>query len=318
MPEQALRASPMKNSDIDPNSNSADWAYLYNGRGIDTCRTLIEDMPTKNSIIAAYLRVSSDKQDEAMQKTYLETVFKQRGIKESDIHWFVDHDVSAKKCPELTDRPEGKKLQEMVDDGVINSIYCYKIDRLFRNVWAGHKFVASAQMHGTDIFSMETPSGILDDNGFLLYSIHFMMAEMEVRKLARRTADGMAHHRQNGGVTTSAVFGWDVFEVIDEKGNPVIGPNDKVVKKMAPNWQEQAVINWMREMDAKGWSRAKIARTLNDLNVRGKKGGKWQGQSVTRCLDAKQHLELVKFTPPKRMMKYPFTDLRKKQIKEFD
>ena len=150
----------------------------------------------------------------------------------------------------------------------------------------------------------------------LKISVPCNCAEMEVRKLARRTADGMAHQRQNGGVTTSAVFGWDIYECLDADGLPLIGANDKVIKKVNPNWQEQAVINWMREMDAKGWSRAKIARTLNDLGVRGKRGGKWQGQSVTRCLEAKQHQEIVKFQPPKRMMKYPFTALRKKQDKE--
>lgn len=313
MATRVLRPSKTKTAPFDNTSISTEWQDLYNGVNLQIgLRDNEESMP-RNIRTVAYLRVSTTKQDEQMQKTFIDTQLKIAGINPASVEWFIDSGVSATKKEQMQDRPEGKRLYGLLAAGEVKTIFTYKLDRLFRKQWAAHQFVAECQLQNTDVVSMDTPSGLLSDEGFLLYSVNFMMAEMEARRLGRRTSDGMSNTRKNGGVTTNAVFGWDIMEVIDAKGNPVIGKNDKVVKKCVPNWQEQAVIAWMRRMESEGKSMNWIARQLNDIGLKGKKGGKWQGQSVKRCLESKQHQELVNFTPPKRMMKWPFADLRKKQ-----
>ena len=316
MTESVLRACEAKTNDNETNSPYGVWARLYNGEfnsgGISTCRTFNEDMQTKNSIDIAYIRVSTKQQDEAMQRAFIETQLKLAKIPLADVQFFEEK-VSASKKERLQSREEGKKLMALLESGVVKRIFVYKLDRLLRSQRAAHAFVATCQEFGTDVISMDTPSGLLTDEGFLLYSINFMMAEMEVRRLAKRTSDGMAQTRKSGGVTTHAVFGWDVMEVIDADGKPLIGANDKVVKKLVPNWQEYAVLMWIDEQLQKGVSFNKIAKMLNDIGLKGKKGGKWQAQSVKRAVNAKQHQEIVNFTPPKRMAKWPFADLRKKQ-----
>jgi len=312
MTARVLRPSEPKTATFDNQSNSSDWANLYSPcERIDSHSNNDEIMPKQNRIMA-YLRVSTKKQDEQMQRTFVETQMKIHKVNLSQVEWIVEK-VSASKKIELQSRKEGKKILEAIKTGEVKTVFCYKLDRLFRNQWAAHAFVAECQLHQTDVISMDTPSGLLSDEGFLLYSINFMMAEMEARRLSVRTQGGMAETRKRGGVTTNAVFGWDVFEVLDADGKPLIGSNDKVIKKLLPNFQEQAVINWMRTQQSEGKSNNWIATQLNSISLKGKKGGKWQGQSVKRCLEALQHAQITNFSPPKRMMKWPFADLRKKQ-----
>ena len=311
MADALLRASETKTADFDNTSNMGVWTNLYTGLHIDSQLDNEEPMAT-NTIVSAYIRVSTDKQDEKMQKTYITAQLKLAGIDPNQVEWFAET-ISASKKERLQDRKEGKKLLALIDTGQVKQVFCYKLDRLFRSQRAAHAFVAVCQEMHTDVISMDTPSGLLTDEGFLLYSINFMMAEMEVRRLGKRTTHGMDETRKNGGVTTSAVFGWDIMEVLDAEGNPLIGSNDKVVKKAVPNWQEQAVINWMQTQVINGKSNSWIARELNGIGLKGKNGGKWQSNSVKRVLAAKQHSQIVNFTPPKRMMKWPFADLRKKQ-----
>ena len=318
MAEAVQRASEIETGEYSTDVNSSDFGVwndlytgIYNGQHTDSPYDNEEIMPKQKQTVA-YIRVSTQDQDTAMQKTYIETQMSLNGVDLSKVQWFEEK-ISATKKEELKDRPVGSKLHSLVSNGEVKQLYCYKLDRLFRKQWAAHSFVGLCQLKGTDIISMDTPSGLLTDEGFLLYSINFMMGEMEARRLARRTSDGMASTRKKGGVSTSAIFGWNIMEVIDENGNPVIGSNDKVVKKCVPNWQEQAIINWIKQQVADGLSFNKIARILNELGIRGKKGGKWQAQSIKRCLESKQHQELRNFKPPKRMQQYPFTHYRKSQ-----
>lgn len=264
----------------------------------------------RNTIVAAYTRHSTEKQDSKLQVAFIKQQLKHHKVKVDPTHFYEEGTMSATKKASLQDRKEGKKLHALVESGQVKTIFVYKLDRLFRKIWAAHAFVALCQNMGTDIISMDTPQGIICDDGFLLYSMGFMMAEMEARRLSRRTTDGMAANRKAGRSTTGAVWGWDTFVRLDAQLNPQ--------SKVDPNWQEQSVIVWMKKRLDEGWSKNKIATALNDIGLRGKAGGKWQSGGITRTLESKQHQQLVNFNPPKRMMKWPFTALRNKQAKQFD
>ena len=68
-------------------------------------------------------------------------------------------------------------------------------------------------------------------------------------------------------VFTGAVFGWD-----NQKDGT-----------MKPNWKEQETIDMMRYFyHEKKQSFSFIAKGLNANDVKGKRGGKWQGQGVSR------------------------------------
>jgi len=312
MRDSVLRSSETKTA----NESNSEWGAWLNAshrhEPIDMVSTNDESMPfkAKQEIEAAYIRVSTDDQQTALQKAFILQQMKTHGVEIDEVVWFEEEDgVSASKNPSLQDRPQGKLLHQLVETGEVKRIWCYKLDRMFRSQWAGHHFVGLCQEKDTEIFSSDTPQGILSEVGFTMYSIFFMMAELEVKRLARRTKDGMKAKRAKGGATTHSVWGWDVIEHLDKNG-------DKFTE-VVPNWQEQAVIVFIRQEIHDGKSMSSVAKKFNNLGLRGKRGGKWTASSIKRCLQAKQHDEISNFESkrPKRMMKWPFADLRTKQEK---
>jgi len=67
---------------------------------------------------------------------------------------------------------------------------------------------------------------------------------------------------------TGPMYGWDVDK------------NDNLI----PNKEQQLIVNVMKTMHEKGISFNKIAKTLNERNVKGTKGGKWRANSVARTV----------------------------------
>jgi hypothetical protein len=82
---------------------------------------------------------------------------------------------------------------------------------------------------------------------------------------------------------THSIYGWDV----DENG------------MLEPNWREQNYIDYMKwQIDVNGMTISSVARSLNKQGVKGKRGGKWQGNAITRTIKNTFHKERKKFTHP--------------------
>ena len=82
---------------------------------------------------------------------------------------------------------------------------------------------------------------------------------------------------------THSVYGWDV----DENG------------MLEPNWREQNYIDYMKwQISTNGMSPSSVARSLNSQGTKGKRGGKWQGNAITRTIENTFHKERKKFVYP--------------------
>ena len=109
------------------------------------------------------------------------------------------------------------------------------------------------------------------------------MAEMERGLISERTREGMIQLKANHRKFTHSIYGWDV----DKNG------------MLNPNWNEQNNIDYMRwQMDVNGMSASSVARSLNKLGVSGKRGGKWQGNSITRTINNDFHTKRANFQHP--------------------
>ena len=93
----------------------------------------------------------------------------------------------------------------------------------------------------------------------------------------------MASKKENMEVFTSAMYGWD------RKG-----------KKLVPNWEEQRVILMMKR-----WINGRsdhvghyVAKRLNAMGLKGKKGGKWSRNGVMRTLHYTIHDRIHEFDKP--------------------
>jgi site-specific DNA recombinase len=109
------------------------------------------------------------------------------------------------------------------------------------------------------------------------------MAEMERGLISERTQIGMNQLKADHKKFTHSIYGWDV------------DPNGMLI----PNWIEQSHIDYMKwQIDTNGMSAASVARSLNRQGIKGKRGGKWQGNAVSRVTSNKFHLERKKFPHP--------------------
>tara|TARA_Y100001937_G_C7043734_1_gene295860 strand:- start:523 stop:939 length:417 start_codon:yes stop_codon:yes gene_type:complete len=89
----------------------------------------------------------------------------------------------------------------------------------------------------------------------------------------------MQSKKDNMKKFTSALYGWDV----DSKGN------------LTPNWKEQDIISSMKAMRKNNYSFSQITKLLNDMGVRGKRGGKCSPNFIKRAISNPFHENIKKF-----------------------
>ena len=87
---------------------------------------------------------------------------------------------------------------------------------------------------------------------------------------AKKTKKGMDNLKKTGKKFTGSVYGWN--EARDKVGT------------LTPNWKEQHNIIVMKNLLNKKFSGGAIARQLNALGIKGKRGGKWQSGAVKRVV----------------------------------
>ena len=254
-----------------------------------------------NSKIAIYLRCSSDEQNVDSQMLFVEGLVQRHGFKVEECKIYKDEGVSATKMKELQDRPQGLQLIQDIQAGKITHLFAYRIDRLFRNLQGGAAFIESMKTNypNVSIITTDCPMALTDPDGEFFFGMQVLFARREAAVLAQRTQGGMQAKQEALGVTSKAVYGWDVCHK----------PSGE--KTMRPNWKEQAVLDWFESEHAKGTAYAAMARQLTKWGVRTKSGSNWQSAGVRRHFTnrAKLHDQLHQFTKPNKMSKPPFRTL---------
>ena len=92
----------------------------------------------------------------------------------------------------------------------------------------------------------------------------------------------MNHLKSQCKVFTGSMYGWD------RKGD-----------NMVPNWHEQSLIDFMRDMSyGEGFSGYQIADWLEVIGETGKLGGKWRSSLVIRTMNYEFHEQREKFPKP--------------------
>ena len=89
---------------------------------------------------------------------------------------------------------------------------------------------------------------------------------------AKRTKKGMDNLKKTGKKFTGSIYGWDELVVAGKVGT------------LKPNWKEQHNIIVMKNLLNKKFSGGAIARQLNALGIKGKRGGKWQSGAVRKVV----------------------------------
>jgi site-specific DNA recombinase len=243
--------------------------------------------PTNKAI--AYIRVSSQRQvDEGVSissqdrniKNYV--LFKTLSLAEEDI--LIEEGVSG-GIP-LWERPKGRLLKQRLATGEYSHLIIMKLDRAFRLTTdmlstVDELTAADISLHIVDMNG--EPVDTSSSMGRFFLNIMAAMAEMERGLISERTKDGMNQLKVDHKKFTHSVYGWDV----DENG------------MLEPNWREQNYIDYMKwQITVNGMTTSSVARSLNRQGVKGKRGGKWQGNAITRTIENTFHKERKEFPYP--------------------
>ena len=220
----------------------------------------------------AYARVSSKRQaeegvslDAQVERLLAYAEFRGLDLHPDDI--YIDDGISA--AIHLWSRPAGRKMRETIYQERVGHVLALKMDRLFRDVQDCLGSVDELRGIGVDIHILDQDGGTLDTStsrGRFFLTTIASLAELERGQISERTKLAMKHLKDNSKVFTGPIFGWD------RQGGDII-----------PNWKEQDIIDYMRHRHyVQGWSGNKIAKQLNELKVKGKKGGSWTSSMVLR------------------------------------
>ena len=220
----------------------------------------------------AYARVSSKRQveegvslDAQVERLLAYAEFRGLELDPEDI--YIDDGISA--AIHLWSRPAGRKMRETIYQERVGHVLALKMDRLFRDVQDCLGSVDELRGIGVDIHILDQDGGTLDTStsmGRFFLTTIASLAELERGQISERTKIAMKHLKDNAKVFTGPIFGWD------RRGDDII-----------PNWREQDIIDYMRHRHyVQGWPGNKIAKQLNELKVKGKKGGSWTSSMVLR------------------------------------
>jgi len=236
----------------------------------------------------AYARVSSKRQaeegvslDAQVERLLAYAEFRGLDLAPEDI--YIDDGISA--AIHLWSRPAGRKMRETIYQERVGHVLALKMDRLFRDVQDCLGSVDELRGIGVDIHILDQDGGTLDTStsmGRFFLTTIASLAELERGQISERTKIAMKHLKDNAKVFTGPIFGWD------RRGDDII-----------PNWREQDIIDYMRHRHyVQGWSGNKIAKQLNDLKVKGKKGGSWTSSMVLRTCRYQFHENRKMFDTP--------------------
>jgi len=172
----------------------------------------------------------------------------------------------------LADRPEGKRLLEILHPGDI--VITAKLDRMFRSASDALGTLEAIKGMGVALHMIDL-GGDVTGNGIskLVFTILSAVAENERDRIRERIRD-VKEHQKSLGIFSGGrrPFGFDIVEVPGRRTE-----TGKALKNLIPNPEEQAVLAQMRKMRAKDATYREIGAAV----------GMSDPKTVKRILDRK-------------------------------
>jgi len=253
-------------------------------------------------IDAIYLRVSTGHQTLDQQLRAIEGSLHWMGVEYPDEYTYIfeEDDKSATKYPSLRDRPKGKELMSLIDDGYVKRLIVVDFDRIWRVGVTGVTEALEITGKGVQILCTMAggmPVDLTSADGFMFFWNKMGQAQVECMRTSERVARKQDFNLANGMTVTGKVFGW-----IDTS-NPVHPQHGE----LHPDLEEQAVIRWAvdRNSGRFGQSWNSMAKMLNQKGVpTATKKGSWRASSLKRCCSSKTQQSMA-HTIKMRDVKHP-------------
>lgn len=145
----------------------------------------------------AYLRVSTESQTEKygldLQKQKILEYCKKKGVKIDK--WYIDGGYSGSKL----DRPEMQKLLDDAENGLINKVYIYKLDRMSRDVIDTLDLLYRVlPKRGVQVISMTEDLKFENPMDKVMIGVNAIMGQYEREVIYMRTRAGMRERVKRG------------------------------------------------------------------------------------------------------------------------
>lgn len=190
---------------------------------------------------------------------------------------FEDEDVSG--GIKFKERPEGRKLYQRLMNKESDGMVADNVSRVFRSAADGFATIEEFRDAGVKFFICDQGQAPLDidtEQGFIMFTIQLMTAQLERMKIKKRTQDAHSMRRKTGLATTHAQFGYD--KIVEKSG-------DHIIRRVIENKAEQEVLSQIIEWHNGGSTYYAIAMNLNEKGIPAKKGGTWTGKTVKGVIE---------------------------------
>ena len=218
--------------------------------------------------IAAYCRVSTDKEDQLnsleTQKEFFLEYTKRTG--DNLIKLYADEGISGTK---IKNRKEFQRMLADAEKGLFDMVVVKDISRFARNTVDLLQSVRKLKALGIETQFLTANMTSMGNSEFVL-TIFGALAQEESANTSKRIKFGKKMNAEKGRVP-NIVYGYD--KTIGDYFNLFINEEEgKVVRQM---------YKWYTE---EGFGGAKIANMLNERGVKTKRGNNWSQNSVCRIL----------------------------------
>jgi len=154
----------------------------------------------KENGVAAYVRVSSKQQNEAMQRDAIDTWAKAHGM---DPTIYLD-----KQSGRTMDRPAWNRLDAAIQAGKVKVLLVWRLDRLGRTMSGLARLFDDLRERGVKLISLRENFDLLTPMGRMVAGVMASMAEYESELRGERVRGGQEAARKRGKTWGGSVRGW--------------------------------------------------------------------------------------------------------------
>lgn len=218
--------------------------------------------------IAAYCRVSTDKEDQLnsleTQKEFFLEYTKRTG--DNLIKLYADEGISGTK---IKNRKEFQRMLADAEKGLFDMVVVKDISRFARNTVDLLQSVRKLKSLGIETQFLTANMTSMGNSEFVL-TIFGALAQEESANTSKRIKFGKKMNAEKGRVP-NIVFGYD--KTIGDYFNLSINENEAMTIRQ--------IFQWYTE---EGYGGSKIANMLNERGIKTKRGNNWSQNSVCRIL----------------------------------
>lgn len=224
-------------------------------------------------MIAIYARQSIDKADSISIETQIELCKRECDPSAADIKIYADKGFSGKN----TNRPQFEELMKDINDGLVDKVIVYRLDRFSRSIADFGQAWENLQKRNVEFISINEKFDTSTPMGRAMLHIIMVFAQLERETIAERVKDNYySRIKQGNWPGGPAPFGFDHTHIMNENGRKVptlkTNKNIELVKRIFYKYAENNV------------SLGMIARSLNEEKAPSIKRKVWDNVAISRIL----------------------------------